>query len=159
MELYPNLKKVLGPYLRKDGRKHVILYFNDGSKRTVSYPKWLVENHIKRRLNDNETVDHFDRDYTNDNIDNLRIKTRSKHAEEDANRVKLVEITCIRCGKKAFKQGRDLDHNARNGKAGPFCGRSCAGSHNKEVQLGLINHEPRPINPFPREYYQLNKAT
>jgi len=158
MELYPNLKNVLGPYTRSDGRKHVILYFKDGSSRTVSYPKWLLENHLQKRLKDNETVDHCDRDFTNDNISNLRIKVRAMHASEDAKRVKDIEIICILCGEKALKKARDLQHNAKLGKAGPFCGRKCAGKYSKAIQMGEVIHTPRPIEEIDREYYQLDKS-
>ena len=39
---YENLK-VFGPYVRKDGRKHVVLQDPNTKKlKTVSYPKYLV---------------------------------------------------------------------------------------------------------------------
>ena len=37
------LEKVYGPYIRRDGRQHVILRFEGGSGKTVSYPKFLME--------------------------------------------------------------------------------------------------------------------
>src|SRR5580704_15869782 len=51
-KLRPNVL-VHGPYLRKDGRKHVVLYWreNDARRRqTISYPKWLMEQHVGRTL-------------------------------------------------------------------------------------------------------------
>src|SRR5690606_5867052 len=92
--------KVYGPYLRKDGRKHVILY-KDGKRSTVSYPKFLMEQHLGRKLKPHETVDHIDRDFTNDDITNLRVVDRSQHAKDDAKRVKYTqveELTCVWCG-------------------------------------------------------------
>jgi len=46
--------KVYGPYTRKDGRQHVILYEN-GTRKTVSYPKYLLETKLGRPLDSNET--------------------------------------------------------------------------------------------------------
>jgi hypothetical protein len=42
--------KIYGPYTRKDGRKHVIVHYDGGRIRTVSYPKWLMEQHLGREL-------------------------------------------------------------------------------------------------------------
>ena len=44
------VKKVHGPYTRKDGRKHVVTVFEDGSKKTTSYPKWVKEQELGREL-------------------------------------------------------------------------------------------------------------
>ena len=155
-DLYPDLKYVNGPYLRKDGRKHMVLKYKNGKRTSVSYPKWLVEHNIGRRLKDDETIDHHDRDFTNDDLSNLIIKPKGIHVSEDAKRVKLVEITCIWCGEKAHKQGKDLDHNKKLGKAGPFCGRSCAGKYGAAVQNGKpVPNSSRLISQ--REYYHLEK--
>lgn len=152
------IKKVHGPYTRKDRRKHVVIVFEDNSKRTVSYPKFLMEQHIGRELDPvKETIDHIDGDFTNDDLDNLRIIDRSTHAKEDAKYAKLITITCVWCGKKAKKKGNKLRHNSKQGKAGPFCGKSCAGKYGKAVQLGQI--EKKPVQPSPEsEYYYKDKT-
>lgn len=41
-------QKVYGPYLRKDGRKHVIIVYGDGHKRTVSYGRLVQLGRIDR---------------------------------------------------------------------------------------------------------------
>lgn len=43
------MNKIYGPYLRKDGRQHLVIV-EDNKKYTISYPKWLMENHLKRKL-------------------------------------------------------------------------------------------------------------
>ena len=103
-----------------------------------------------------ETVDHIDRDFTNDAIENLQIKERGEHAALDVVRVELVEITCMLCGTKAMKSARNLRGNAKKGMAGPFCGRDCAGKYRGMVASGEI--EPLPTQPSPESiYYQLPK--
>lgn len=127
----------------------------DGKKTCISWPKWLMEQHLGRLLTDEETVDHVDRDFTNDDLSNLRVIPRGQHVKEDARRVKPITIVCVWCGKSAEKSGRDLDGNARKGKAGPFCGRSCAGQYGKYVQGG---GKPLDRTPAPtRIYYYLDK--
>lgn len=80
--LYPAYDKVNGPYARKDGRKHIVLNNSKLSKgdpnklRTLSWPKALVEVREGRLLLDDETADHKDENFTNDDLSNLQILTR-----------------------------------------------------------------------------------
>lgn len=78
------MQKVYGPYKRKnDNRLIVILYDTETQKRqTVSYPKWLMEKIIDRKLDKWETVDHRDEDCTNNSIFNLQILTRVENARK-----------------------------------------------------------------------------
>ena len=69
--------KIYGPYLRKDGRKHVVIINDDGTSCTRSYPRLLLEQKLGRPLLDTETVDHIDGDFTNDSFENLRVLSRS----------------------------------------------------------------------------------
>jgi hypothetical protein len=130
--------KVYGPYLRKDGRMHVCLKSKEGTRKTVSYPKYLMEMHLERYLGLNETVDHIDRDFTNNSIGNLQILAREDHSRLDAKRSKDIQLNCEHCGNKFILSGgeaiRDSVQNRKRGKRGPFCSRSCAGkaSHNIE---------------------------
>ena len=153
--------RINGPYTRKsDGRKYMSVYFDDGSKSTRSYPKWLMEQKLGRALHPvKETVDHIDRDFTNDSLENLRVVPMGKHAREDHVRVRRVQVTCVRCRKKALKRARDLHNNAKKGKAGPFCSRRCAGKYSAEVQNG--KRKPLPPQKFmpveERSYYMPKK--
>jgi len=72
--------KIYGPYLRKDGRKHIVIVHDDGLKQTQSYPRYLMEQHLGRRLLDNETVDHINEDFTDDRLENLQLLTRGENA-------------------------------------------------------------------------------
>ena len=123
--------KVYGPYTRKDGRQHVILY-SDGVRKTVSYPKFLVENHIGRSLNIDETIDHIDGDFSNNDMNNLRIVGRSEHCSDDVIRRKHIEMECVECG---VTFTGDWKHRNRK-KAGPFCSKSCSGKYGARVQNG-----------------------
>jgi hypothetical protein len=60
------------------------------------------------------------------------------------------------CGKKAIKDPNDLKHNKLMGKAGPFCGRSCAGLYGAYVQNGYMDKIGNTYEDI-RKYYQLNK--
>ena len=132
--------KVHGPYRRKsDGRQIVIVVENNGKRRTVSYPKWLMELQIGRRLDPDETIDHWDSNFDNNNFDNLRIVPRDQHSADDTRRVKLVKFTCAWCDKEFERSPRLVRDKSKKQKAGPFCSRSCAGKYSRMLQLKLID--------------------
>lgn len=110
-----------GPYKRKDGRKHVILYrqTRDGRqiRKTISYPKLLIECRIGRKLKSHETADHKDEDFTNNRWKNLQILSRSKnasksHALGDANTDAWVRYS-------RSKRGRRKSRLANRGEKNP----------------------------------------
>ena len=132
--------KVYGPYIRKkDGRKHVVIYDPTATPKrtTVSYPKYLMEQHLGRKLTDDETVDHIDEDYTNDAISNLRIIPRADNAKRSSPKMILVDGQCAMCG-VTFTLTRAQMKLERQGRkcAGPFCSRQCRGRYGKSVQMG-----------------------
>jgi len=135
--MYSNCK-IYGPYTRKDGRKHVIVVYKNGNKTTISYPKFLMENHLNRKLTKDETVDHIDMDINNNNLSNLRVLDRGVHCYLDAKRNKAMDFICPTCGGTFTLNGRTLSQAKINKKkrktAGPFCSRSCAGKYGKAVQ-------------------------
>lgn len=73
--------KIYGPYTRKDGRKHVILR-KDGKLQTISYPRFLLEEKLGRKLLPEETVDHIDEDLSNDDLSNLQVLSRAENARK-----------------------------------------------------------------------------
>lgn len=146
--------KVHGPYKRKDGRQIVIVVENNGNRRTVSYPKWLMELQLGRRLDpDLETVDHWDTNIDNNDISNLRLMPRHEHSTEDTRRVKLVQFTCAWCDKEFERSPRLVRDKAKKNKAGPFCSRACAGKYSRKLQLKLIDKfDVQPV--VDSEYYK-----
>ena len=147
--------EILGPYTRKqDGRKYVVVRESSNDKwHTISYPKFLMEQHLGIKLTEDETVDHKNRDKTDDRIENLQILSRSVHAKKDARRVRLVEITCIWCGVKTYKVVRYLKHNEKQQKSGPFCSKTCSGKYGAELQNNRTKKLDRTPTPKPEYYY------
>ena len=123
--------KVYGPYTRKDGRQQVVLVHENSRKQTMSYPKYLMEQHLKRALLGSETVDHINNDFTDNRIENLQILTRAENAAKEMRRPerakKFYEFTCPMCGTFAVKPLNFVKANKSKGRAGPFCSRKCAG--------------------------------
>jgi hypothetical protein len=131
-----------GPYLRKDGRKHVIIINKDNngietSRRTVSYPKLMAEILLDGDVWGDQTVDHVDRDFSNDNFNNLQILTLAEHASIDALRVKVSNVECLTCKTSFTPSVAQRNDNTRKiKKAGPFCSRKCSGIYCADVQNG-----------------------
>jgi hypothetical protein len=130
--------KIYGPYARKaDGRRIIVIQRDDGSKTSQSYARYLMEQKLGRKLDPNtETIDHIDRDKTNDVVENFAIKPRARHGREDAVLVEKVPISCVWCDGNCDKLARKLDSNAKQRKAGPFCSKQCAGCYGAHVRLG-----------------------
>lgn len=109
--------------------------YNDGTKKTVSYPKYLVEISQDRYLNDDETVDHIDSNFLNNDLSNLRVLSRKQHCENDVYRNKPTVVKCQWCNKE-FTIDKNISHrNIRN--SGYFCSRRCVGLYGKAIQENI----------------------
>jgi uncharacterized Fe-S center protein len=157
--LYPEYTSVLGPYHRSDGRQHIVLNNSKAAKgtkgktKTISYPKALKEIELKQKLKDGETVDHHDRNFTNNSLNNLIVKTLPVHASEDAKRVKVDPVKCAGC-EEIFTPSKNQITNYVSNRAGPFCSKKCSGSYGAKVQNGGVIIERTEIK---KEYYRLEK--
>lgn len=154
LELISMAAKVFGPYKRQDKREIVIIVNDDGSRRTVSYPKYIMEQHLGRELDpDKETVDHLDFDFMNNDINNLRLLPRDEHSANDTRRVKLIKFNCNECNKEFERSPRLVRDKSKKGNTGIFCSRSCAGKYSRKLQLKRI--DKFPVQPYlESEYYR-----
>jgi hypothetical protein len=144
-------RKVYGPYKGKDGRERVIIREN-GKNKTISYPKFLVESMINRPLLDNETVDHIDGNFCNNDPSNLRIVDRRQHCSEDVIRIKpeIIIRFCVMCG-KVIKYDTSKRRQRTN-----FCSKQCSGKYGKSIQNGS---ERKLFPPKPKHKYHKLKDT
>jgi hypothetical protein len=151
---YADAYNVHGPYTKSNGRQIVIVINRrTGKRRTVSYPKWIMECHLGKPLDEGMTVDHLDFNFNNNNLDNLRVVDRATHSGDDTRRVKLIDLKCAECGKNFQRSPRLLRDKTKKGKVSIFCSRSCAGKYSRKVQLGLI--KKLPVQPLiESEYYR-----
>lgn len=123
--------KIYGPYLRKDRRQHLVIVTDD-KRYTISYPKWLMEQHLQRKLEEWETVDHIDNNPLNNALDNLQILSRRDNALKSVVYAEQILLTCKYCGKQ-FKKRKALEIYDRvvRKKDGSFCSKRCVGKiHN-----------------------------
>lgn len=123
--------KIYGPYLRKDNRMHVIFVYKNGRKKTQSYPRFLMENHLGRKLKKHETIDHINNNFQDNRIENLQILSLSENVKKEMSRVnrkrKLFEGICPVCNVKFTRFLNWVLGNLKKRKSGPYCSRKCAG--------------------------------
>jgi hypothetical protein len=150
-------KSVYGPYRTPVGRQIMILRDENGKTRTLQYPRYLMEQRLGRPLSADETVQHKDGDFNNNEDSNLELLPRSQHSATDTKRVKLIELTCPICEKQFQRSPRLVRDKSKKGKVSSFCSRECAGKYSREVQLGLREKLPVP-NPPQSEYYRRREA-
>lgn len=122
--LYPNFDKVYGPYTRGDNRKHLVLNnskLSHGDKnklRTLSYPKAIIEVEHGKILIDDETTDHVDEDFTNDEIINLQILSRADNIIKSAKNGNYFYCSNKSCNNMFYRSpSRAKDHM--------FCSNYC----------------------------------
>lgn len=136
--------KIYGPYERKDKRKHIVIVHEDGQKQTKSYPKFLMEQHLGRELEDWETVDHINNDFTDDRIENLQILSREENARKESPlrpKLEIKTFACPECKISFNKRMHRVRYNqGKRQNAGPFCSRKCSGTWTRRIQLngGLL---------------------
>lgn len=126
------MNRVYGPYTRKDGRQHVIVVHEDKTKHTISYPKYLMECKLGRSLDPNlETVHHKDEDFTNNDLDNLYIISRSEHTKLHSKPAEKYIFICPNCLGEFEGSASRIRHNLKQGKSGPYCSKHCAGQYTR----------------------------
>jgi hypothetical protein len=124
---------VYGPYTRRDKRQVVVLY-NQKERITISYPKFLMENHLGRRLKANEEVHHKDKNVENNVLDNLEVIDYIEHLEfhGPTRSAKRVTLICPVCKEEFERKQSDIDryhrHHNRVGKM--YCSKECNGVDN-----------------------------
>jgi hypothetical protein len=130
--------KIYGPYIRKDNRKHIIAIFPNNKRKTISYPKYLIEKLIGKFLKENEIIHHKNENIFDNKLNNLIILNRNYHSSLHAKKYpEQKEFNCIFCYKNIIlnrKQLIRLQGNRRRNKNGPFCSKLCSGKYGIIIQ-------------------------
>ena len=128
-------------YCQKDGRKMV---YDKDKKQVVPYARYLMEQHLGRKLNDDEEVHHIDHDKTNDVIENLEVANSTEHRKHH-NPLKYKDTIehCYVCGKSFTFTAKQHSNKYRERNRKPdtvdkyFCSRKCSGIYGRQIQEHL----------------------
>lgn len=124
--------KDYGPYDHKDGYIMYIRRFSNGKKRTILPHRQIMEEFLDRSLTPDENVHHINGDKRDNRIENLTILSHAEHAKLHSleHPAEIWTFTCPECGIEFTKYAcRIKDNQEKQGKAGPFCSKSCAGRY------------------------------
>lgn len=135
--MYEEYKKY-GVYKNNCGRSFLILICGN-KRKTISYPRYLLECHINRELLPEEDVHHIDGDFENNEINNLEIINHKKHCQSHA--VKYLEdliYKCEWCGNefeiKKENIAKFLVQEKRSKSGKHFCSKKCVGNYGAYIQ-------------------------
>ena len=117
-------------YTNKDGRTRVYL---KGSKRVISYPRYIMETELGRPSDKMEQVHHIDDNPLNNDISNLEIKNIGEHQREHSTKYFDKVVICPWCGKEFIWTGiQQRYHNQNRNRittSEPFCSKKCIGKY------------------------------
>lgn len=117
-------------YVCKDGRVRTIRIYDDGTRKTISYPRILMEEKLGRLLRPDEDVHHIDGNPLNNDINNLAIIEHSKHDSMHTRKYYDKYVECQVCHKiflwTAKKQSTYQCQLNQNKNRGICCSRRCS---------------------------------
>jgi len=126
--------KIYGPYTAKDGRSRIVKQLDDKSLITISYPRYLMEEALGRKLEDWEEVDHKDGNIRNNELSNLQvlsgIENRRKSVWVDHGRQRKYKTYTCPCGKEfqaEVSQRERQDRQKNKVTKENYCSRKCGG--------------------------------
>jgi len=128
---------VLARYEPGPSQPYPRVRLSDG--RIIREHRWVMEQHLRRRLRTDEHVHHDDEVPTNNELSNLKLTTRSEHTRLHSKPAPQTKLTCPKCGDGFSRPTRDVRYRRKHGQKEIFCSRSCSrqGRHvGKELFVG-----------------------
>jgi hypothetical protein len=115
--------KIYGPYLSKTENRRVICLVHKSSKKrtSMSYARYLMTEHLGKKIDPKLVVDHIDNDSLNDTIENYQLITKSENNTKDKEKT-MLSFVCPVCDKEFEREIRQVWN-----KTDPACSRKCGG--------------------------------
>ena len=129
-------------YKQKDGRRFIVYKGEDNKYHSKAYARYLMEQHLGRKLTNEEEVHHKDHNKMNDVIENLEVKNKTAHRREHNIKPIIIEH-CYICGSDIIVNSRKRANHYRSKNKNPdkwFCSKHCSGIFGqKEQQNGKLS--------------------
>lgn len=123
-------------YKQKDGRKFIVYKGEDNKYHSKAYARYLMEQHLGRKLTNEEEVHHKDHNKMNDVIENLEVKNKTAHRREHNIKPIIIEH-CYICGGNIIVDSRKRANHYRSKNKNPdkwFCSKHCSGIFGQKEQ-------------------------
>ena len=123
-------------YKQKDGRKFIVYKGEDNKYHSKAYARYLMEQHLGRKLTNEEEVHHKDHNKMNDVIENLEVKNKTAHRREHNIKPIIIEH-CYICGSNIIVDSRKRANHYRSKNKNPdkwFCSKRCSGIFGQKEQ-------------------------
>lgn len=123
-------------YKQKDGRKFIVYKGEDNKYHSKAYARYLIEQHLGRKLTNEEEVHHKDHNKMNDVIENLEVKNKTIHRREHNIKPIIIEH-CYICGSDIIVDSKKRANHYRSKNKNPdkwFCSKHCSGIFGQKEQ-------------------------
>ena len=123
-------------YKQKDGRKFIVYKGEDNKYHSKAYARYLMEQHLGRKLTNEEEVHHKDHNKMNDVIENLEVKNKTIHRREHNIKPIMIEH-CYICGSDIIVDSKKRANHYRSKNKNPdkwFCSKHCSGIFGQKEQ-------------------------
>lgn len=123
-------------YKQKDGRKFIVYKGEDNKYHSKAYARYLMEQHLGRKLTNEEEVHHKDHNKMNDVIENLEVKNKTAHRREHNIKPIIIEH-CYICGSNIIVDSRKRANHYKSKNKNPdkwFCSKHCSGIFGQKEQ-------------------------
>ena len=123
-------------YKQKDGRKFIVYKGEDNKYHSKAYARYLMEQHLGRKLTNEEEVHHKDHNKMNDVIENLEVENKTIHRREHNIKSIIIEH-CYICGSDIIVDSKKRANHYRSKNKNPdkwFCSKHCSGIFGQKEQ-------------------------
>ena len=123
-------------YKQKDDRKFIVYKGEDNKYHSKAYARYLMEQHLGRKLTNEEEVHHKDHNKMNDVIENLEVKNKTIHRREHNIKPIIIEH-CYICGSDIIVDSKKRANHYRSKNKNPgkwFCSKHCSGIFGQKEQ-------------------------
>ena len=105
---------------------YVMLILDSG--RRVLEHRYVMEQHLGRKLESQEIVHHKNKQKRDNRLENLEVHTVASHSKHHSLEfpAEFVDLTCVECGQAVRRYASKHRHNVERG-AKPLCSKRCVG--------------------------------